>query len=78
MQYSVHNKKTNERETFYSARDAKKWYKAQIKSGANPDDLAGDKTKVWSNGDWEPCGPIAFTGNNAVFIANTRQTKPGY
>lgn len=38
----------------------------------------GTKTKVYSNGDWEPCGEIVLKGNNKTFMANTRQTKAGY
>lgn len=38
----------------------------------------GTKTKVYSNGDWEPCGEIVLKGSNKTFMANTRQTKAGY
>lgn len=38
----------------------------------------GTKTKFYSNGDWEPCGEITLSGSNKTFMANTRQTKPGY
>lgn len=38
----------------------------------------GSITKVWSNGDWEPLGPIELKGSNKTFVANTRQTKAGY
>lgn len=31
----------------------------------------GTKTKVWSNGDWEPMGEIKLTGSNKSFIANS-------
>ena len=35
-------------------------------------------TKIYANGDWEPCGEIKLSGSNKTFMANTRQTKAGY
>ena len=37
---------------------------------ANPGST-GDKTKIYSNGDWVPCGPIVLKGSNKTFIANS-------
>lgn len=73
--YSVYNKTTKDSETHYSLSGAKKRMKELIKQGY---EVSGSKTKIYSNGDWEPCGEITLTGSNKVFIANTRQTKAGY
>ena len=35
-------------------------------------------TKIYANGDGEPCGEIKLSGSNKTFMANTRQTKAGY
>lgn len=32
---------------------------------------SGSKTKVYSNGDWVPCGEITLKGSNATYIANS-------
>lgn len=69
--YSTFDPSTGESEQFFSVREAKKWMKAHPGS-------TGSKTKVYANGDWEPCGPIELKGSNATFIANSRQTKPDY
>lgn len=68
--YSVSNHETGYHETFYSLSAAKKAMKEH--------NAQGSITKVWSNGDWEPLGPIVLKGSNKHFIANTRQTKAGY
>lgn len=57
-------------EEFYSLTAAKKAMKEH--------NAKGTKTKVYSNGDWEPCGEIVLKGSNKTFMANTRQTKAGY
>ena len=31
----------------------------------------GTKTKVYSNGEWVPCGEITLKGSNATHIANS-------
>lgn len=73
--YSVYDKTTKEGETFYSASPAKKWMKERMKQGH---EVSGSKTKIYSNGDWVPCGRIELTGSNKVFIANSRMSKPNY
>lgn len=73
--YSVYDKTTKESTTHYKLSSAKKHMKDLIKQGH---EVSGSKTKVYSNGDWEPCGEITLTGSNKVFMANTRQTKAGY
>ena len=64
--YTVYYKKDGKNicETIYSLSEAKKIMKA------NPGST-GDKTKVYSNGDWVPCGPIVLKGSNKTFIANS-------
>lgn len=54
---------------FYSVAEAKKEMKRLIREGYT--DVCGNKTKVWSNGDWENCGEIILTGSNATFMANS-------
>lgn len=68
--YSVYNHETGYHETFHSLSAAKKAMKEH--------NAKGSITKVWSNGDWEPLGPIVLKGSNKHFVANTRQTKAGY
>lgn len=68
--YSVYNHETGYHETFHSLSAAKKAIKEH--------NAKGSITKVWSNGDWEPIGPIVLKGSNKHFVANTRQTKAGY
>ena len=75
MTYSVYDKTTKKAETFHHLITAKKRMKELMKLGH---EVSGSKTKVYSNGDWEPCGEITLTGSNKTFIANSRQTKPGY
>ena len=60
---------TYESETFYNLTDAKKWMKERPGS-------TGTITKVWGNGDWEPCGEITLKGSNAVKMSN--QTTATY
>jgi hypothetical protein len=71
--YTVYWKENNEKqcETVYSLSEAKKIMKAHPGS-------TGDKTKVYSNGDWVPCGPITLKGSNKTFVANTKMTKSNY
>ena len=73
--YSVYDSTTSEHKTCYTLTEAKKWMRERIKLGH---EVSGSKTKVWANGDWEPCGEISLTGSNKVFVANTRMTKPNY
>ncbi len=75
MMCSVYDKTTGASETFCSVAAAKKRMKQLLKEGH---EVSGSKTKVYSNGDWVPCGEITLTGSNAVFVANTKQTKAGY
>lgn len=75
MMCSVYDKTTGKSETFCSVAAAKKRMKQLLQEGH---EVSGSKTKVYSNGDWEPCGEITLTGSNKVFMANTRQTKAGY
>lgn len=72
---SVYDKTTGSHETFCNVAAAKKRMKQLLKEGH---EVSGSKTKVYANGDWVPCGEITLTGSNAVFIANTKQTKAGY
>ena len=73
--YSVYDKTTKETESFTSLSVAKKRMRPLMAQGH---EVCGSKTKVWANGDWEPCGEISLTGSNKTFVANTRQKKPGY
>lgn len=73
--YSVYDKTTQEHEEFYAVAPAKRWMKERMKLGH---EVSGDKTKIYSNGDWIPCGRIELTGSNKTFIANTRMTKANY
>lgn len=58
-------------EDFYTLREAKKAMKEH--------NAKGWKTKIYSNGDWEPCGEISLTGSNATLMSGaTRQTKENY
>lgn len=75
MMCSVYDKTTGKSETFCSVAAAKKRMKQLLQEGH---EVSGSKTKVYSNGDWEPCGEITLTGSNKVFMANARQTKAGY
>lgn len=73
--YSVYDKTTKEGETCYTLSGAKKWMKERMKMGH---EVSGSKTKIYSNGDWIPCGEITLTGSNKTFIANSKMTKPNY
>ena len=68
--YYVDNNETGYHEDFYNLRDAKKAMREH--------NATGEIVKVWSNGDWEPCGPIKLTGTNKTMMANTRQKVPSY
>lgn len=48
---------------------AKKWMRERPGS-------KGYITKVYSNGDWEPCGEITLNGSNAIKMSN--QTTATY
>lgn len=73
--YSTYDHATQEREEFYALAPAKKWMKERINLGH---EVSGSITKIYSNGDWVPCGPISLTGINKAFIANTRMTNANY
>lgn len=75
-QYTVSSRKADFYETYYSLSEAKKKIRELIKNGY--DDARGFITKVWSNGEWEPMGPITINGKNTTFCANTRQKKASY
>lgn len=70
--YTVINQDLNYIEDFYNLSDAKK---AMKKYNAK-----GYKTKIYSNGEWIPCGEISLNGNNKTFIANSQKNmkKPNY
>lgn len=74
-QYSVYDYTTNKSETFYKLVNAKKRMKELLAEGHN---VVGTKTKVYANGEWEPCGEITLKGSNKTFVANTKQAKAGY
>lgn len=71
--YNVYWKENNEKqcETVYSLSAAKKLMKEHPGS-------VGEKTKVYSNGEWVPCGRITLKGSNKTFIANTKMSKANY
>lgn len=73
--YSVYDNTTKEATTHYTLTAAKKHMRAIMAQGH---EASGSKTKVYSNGDWVPCGEITLKGSNAFMVANTRQTKKGY
>ena len=73
--YSVYDSTAKESKEFYTLTDAKKFMKTRIKEGH---DVSGDKTKIYANGDWVPCGPIVLKGSNKVFIANSGMTQANY
>lgn len=75
-QYTVVSRKADFHETYYSLSEAKKKIHELIKTGY--DDTCGSITKVRSNGEWEPMGPITLSGRNTTFCANTRQKKESY
>ena len=66
--YTTTHKKADgevEQETFYSLTATKAWMKQRPGS-------KGSITKVYCNGDWEPCGEITLKGSNAVQMSNQR------
>ena len=69
-QYDVVNSETGYNKTFYSLKAAKEAMKAN--------NAKGYITKIYSNGDWIPCGEIKLSGSNKTFIANTKQVKENY
>lgn len=71
---NVIDKTTGEHEELYSLSSAKKWMREHLKQGH---EVYGSKTRVYSNGDWVPCGEIILNGNNKVFVANS-MTKSNY
>ena len=71
----VYDETTNDSQTFYSLKAAKKWMRERLKQGHM---VNGQKYKIYSNGDMVNCGFIKLTGNNKSFIVNTKQTKDGY
>ena len=54
---------------FTSLTAAKKWMRKRPGS-------TGYITKIYANGDWEPCGVITLKGSNAVQMSN--QTTANY
>lgn len=62
-EYVVTNHREGYQEVFYNLSAAKKAMKEH--------NATGEKIKVWSNGDWEPMGPIVLKGSNKAFIANS-------
>jgi len=68
--YDVINRDEGYNERFFSLPEAKKAMREHSASGYI--------TKIYSNGDWVPCGEIKLRGSNKVFIANTMQEKPNY
>ena len=52
-----------EKDVFYSLAEAKRWMKERPGS-------KGFITKIYSNGDWEPCGEIVLDGKNSVQMSN--------
>lgn len=69
-QYDVFNRETGYNETFYNLKAAK--------AAMRKNNASGHITKIYSNGDWIPCGEIKLSGNNKTFIANTKQVKENY
>lgn len=68
--YNVINSETGYSEEFFNLTSAKKAMREH--------NAKGYIAKVWSNGDWEPCGEIQLKGSNKTFIANSRQTSASY
>ena len=67
--YHIYSEQAGYNKEFYSVAAAKKEMKRLIREGCT--DVCGNKTKVWSNGDWENCGEITLTGSNSTFMANS-------
>lgn len=57
-------------EEYFSLSEAKKQMRQK--------NCKGTKVKVYSNGDWVPCGEITLNGSNKSFITNTRMKQPNY
>lgn len=74
-QYKVGDNTTCEMETFYRVGDAKSWMKSHLKLGH---EVWGTKTKIYSTGEWIPCGDISLTGSNKTFITNTKMMQANY
>lgn len=79
--YSVYSSKAESdnfeyTKTHHTLSSAKKEIKRLWKEGF--DDAEGSMTKIYSNGDWEPCGKIAMTGCNKIFIANSKMKGSNY
>ena len=70
--YNVIDKTTGEKEELYSLSAAKKWMREHLKQGH---EVSGSKTRIYSNGDFVPCGEIKLEGSNKVFIANSMTTS---
>lgn len=71
----VYDLTTKESETFFTLTGAKKWMRERVKQGHK---VEGSKYRIYSNGDTVNCGKILLIGSNKTFIANSKQTKPGY
>lgn len=71
----VYDLTTKESDCFFTLTAAKKWMRERRKQGH---EVEGSKYRIYSNGDTVNCGKILLTGRNKSFIANGRQTKPGY
>lgn len=71
----VYDLTTKESESFFTLTAAKKWMRERQKQGH---EVSGSKYKVYSNGDTVNCGKICLAGSSKTFIANSKQTKPGY
>lgn len=75
QQCLVYDETTKESADFVSLTAAKKWMRERVKIGHK---VSGSRYKIYSNGDTVNCGKIILTGNNKSYIANSKQTKPGY
>ena len=71
----VYDLSTKESETFFTLTAAKKWMRERQKQGHV---VEGSKYKVYSNGDTVNCGKVNLKGSNKSFVANSKQSKPGY
>jgi hypothetical protein len=69
-QFNVYNRESGYSEVFYTLKDAKKAMKEH--------NAKGSITKIYSNGDWIPCGEIKLSESNKTFIANTKQKVKNY
>lgn len=71
----VYDETTKESQEFCTLTAAKKWMRERMKQGHK---VSGQKYRVYSDGEFVNCGAIHLTGNNKVFVANSKQTKAGY